>query len=131
MGHHYVYMIYGYRDVCRYQPGSLNSSEKPVELQTLTEGEYVCELEKKPVNETFSLKHLLLPGSESPTKISGLIVYITTAVTCKSPFTDKLCLSAAQTLCVYYQLEKFLIFLLWGGLTLTLRFVTQGSQDCV
>ncbi|XP_060741122.1 cationic amino acid transporter 3 [Tachysurus vachellii] len=70
--------------ILRYQPYSLNSSTdiKPVELQTLTEREYVTELEKKPHNETFSLRHLLLPGSESPTKTSGLIVYVTTAVTC-------------------------------------------------
>lgn len=48
------------------------------------------ELENRPVKETFTLRHLLLPGSESPTKTSGLIVYITSALTCKSFFTDNL-----------------------------------------
>ncbi|XP_026773977.2 cationic amino acid transporter 3 [Pangasianodon hypophthalmus] len=70
--------------VLRYQPDSLNSSaeKKSVELQTLTERENMSELEKKPLNEMFSPRHLLLPSSESPTKTSGLIVYVTTAVTC-------------------------------------------------
>lgn len=70
--------------ILRYQPGSLNSSaeKKKVELLTLTEMENMKNLEKKLVDETFSPRHLLLPSSESPTKISGLIVYVTTAVVC-------------------------------------------------
>ncbi|XP_053486752.1 cationic amino acid transporter 3 isoform X1 [Ictalurus furcatus] len=70
--------------ILRYQPGSLNSSaeKKKVELHTLTERENMKNLEKKLLDETFSPRHLLLPSSESPTKISGLIVYVTTAVVC-------------------------------------------------
>ncbi|KAF4091349.1 hypothetical protein AMELA_G00035920 [Ameiurus melas] len=70
--------------ILRYQPGSLNSSaeKKQVELHTLTEKENMNNLEKKLLDETFSFRHLLLPSSESPTKTSGLIVYITTAVIC-------------------------------------------------
>lgn len=81
----YVYFTFMYR----YQPGSLNYStdKNQMELQTLTEKENVTEQEKKPLNETFSIRHLLLPSSESPTKTSGLIVYVTTSVTCKKSFT--------------------------------------------
>ncbi|XP_060783824.1 cationic amino acid transporter 3 [Neoarius graeffei] len=70
--------------ILRYQPGSLDSStdKRPVELQTLTERENMSKLEKKPLNESFSPRHLLLPSSELPTKTSGLIVYVTTAITC-------------------------------------------------
>ncbi|KAG7329213.1 hypothetical protein KOW79_007387 [Hemibagrus wyckioides] len=70
--------------ILRYQPCSLTYStdKNQMELQTLTEKENVTEQEKKPLNETFSFRHLLLPSSESPTKTSGLIVYVTTAVTC-------------------------------------------------
>ncbi|KAF7707347.1 cationic amino acid transporter 3 [Silurus meridionalis] len=70
--------------ILRYQPGSLNSSaeKKPIVLQTLIEKEKISTLKKEPVNETFSPRHLLLPNSDSPTKISGLIVYVTTAITC-------------------------------------------------
>lgn len=113
-------MFYVYYYIHRYQPGSLNyrADKKTVELQTLTERENMSELEKKPLNESFSPRHLLLPSSESPTKTSGLIVYVTTAITCKRSFTDKLCLSAANTsLCILTTcalLEKFLIFLLLG-----------------
>ncbi|XP_053486755.1 cationic amino acid transporter 3 isoform X2 [Ictalurus furcatus] len=73
--------------ILRYQPGSLNSSaeKKKVELHTLTERENMKNLEKKLLDETFSPRHLLLPSSESPTKISGLIVYVTTAVVCYFP----------------------------------------------
>lgn len=111
MGHHYYCMIYVYHCICRYQPGSLNSSaeKKKVELLTLTEMENMKNLEKKLVDETFSPRHLLLPSSESPTKISGLIVYVTTAVVCKSSFTDKLCLSVTNTFLVFCCMGIFFI----------------------
>ncbi|KAK3535186.1 hypothetical protein QTP70_004741 [Hemibagrus guttatus] len=81
--------------ILRYQPGSLNYStdKNQTELQTLTEKENVTEQEKKPLNETFSLRQLLLPSSESPNKTSGLIVYVTTAVTCV--FFTMLCIVLA------------------------------------
>uniref|UniRef100_A0A8C4AAN1 Cationic amino acid transporter C-terminal domain-containing protein n=1 Tax=Denticeps clupeoides TaxID=299321 RepID=A0A8C4AAN1_9TELE len=40
------------------------------------------ELETKPLKERFSLKLLLCPSCETPTKTSGLIVYTTTATIC-------------------------------------------------
>ncbi|XP_072519117.1 cationic amino acid transporter 3 [Salminus brasiliensis] len=80
--------------ILRYQPGSLSSSadKKMVELERLTNkdamtdgdsgDEHGQELEKMPLQGTFSPRLLLLPSSQSPTKTSGLIVYATTAVTC-------------------------------------------------
>lgn len=79
-------MIYIYHYVRRYQPGSLNSRKMSIELQTPTKMKNMDEQEKK----KFSLRDLLLPGSESPTETSGLIVYITSALTCKCSFTNKL-----------------------------------------
>ncbi|XP_062856503.1 cationic amino acid transporter 3 [Trichomycterus rosablanca] len=70
--------------ILRYQPGSLSfsSEKKAVEQKMLTDKESKDEMEKKPVKEVFSLRLLLQPSSESPTKTSGLIVYVTTAITC-------------------------------------------------
>lgn len=129
MGHQYYCIMYVYY-VRRYQPGSLNFSaeKKPVELQTLTDKKNVSEMGKQPYNETFSPRHLLLPSSESPTETSGLIVYVTTAVTCKISFTDKLSFSIQQ---LFFQINHFPVKFfnsLQGILTLTLSFVTQGSQ---
>ncbi|XP_036404155.1 cationic amino acid transporter 3 [Megalops cyprinoides] len=78
--------------ILRYQPGSLSSanhSEKLEELAgaekaAMTEGdsgdEYGQELETRPLKERFSLRLLLSPSCDSPTKTSGTIVYVTTAV---------------------------------------------------
>ncbi|KAG9338911.1 hypothetical protein JZ751_024301 [Albula glossodonta] len=78
--------------ILRYQPGSLNSvsqSEKLVELiggekVTMMGGdsgdEYSPELEARPLKERFYWRLLLVPSCESPTKTSGTIVYVTTAV---------------------------------------------------
>ncbi|XP_053361577.1 cationic amino acid transporter 3 [Clarias gariepinus] len=70
--------------ILRYQPGSLNSSadKNSTELLTLAERENQSEVETTPLDETFSPKLLVLPSSKSPTRTSGLIVYITTAITC-------------------------------------------------
>ncbi|XP_028815769.1 cationic amino acid transporter 3-like isoform X2 [Denticeps clupeoides] len=84
--------------ILRYQPGTLGSDgpeEKLMELQKLHCGlekegvvdadssdEYSQELETKPLKERFSLKLLLCPSCETPTKTSGLIVYTTTATIC-------------------------------------------------
>ncbi|KAL6480265.1 hypothetical protein MHYP_G00112980 [Metynnis hypsauchen] len=79
--------------ILRYQPGSLSSSaDKMVELERLTDKDTITDgdsgdehaqtLEKMPLKGTFSARLLLLPNSQLPTKISGLIVYATTAVTC-------------------------------------------------
>uniref|UniRef100_A0A672NNE5 Solute carrier family 7 member 3 n=1 Tax=Sinocyclocheilus grahami TaxID=75366 RepID=A0A672NNE5_SINGR len=78
--------------ILRYQPGSLGSSganEKPMELQRLeakggmadvdSGDEYSQELETTPLKERFSIRMLVQPICDVPTKISGIIVY---AVTC-------------------------------------------------
>ncbi|KAG9272635.1 cationic amino acid transporter 3-like [Astyanax mexicanus] len=91
--------------ILRYQPGSLSSSadSKMTEMERLTgkdtmaDGdsgdEHGGELEKTPLQGSFSPRLLLLPSSQSPTKISGLIVYATTAVACV--FFTMLCIVLA------------------------------------
>lgn len=77
--------------ILRYQPGILNSSSQTEKLVELVGGEkvavcgdsgdeYGIELDDNPRKEKFSLKLLLVPTQDSPTKISGSIVYATTAV---------------------------------------------------
>ncbi|XP_041693314.1 cationic amino acid transporter 3-like [Coregonus clupeaformis] len=80
--------------ILRYQPGTLGisgASEKLVELvglqrATMAEGDSGDEFgqegegETRPLRERFILKMLLVPSCDVPTKTSGLIVYITTAV---------------------------------------------------
>ncbi|KAG9340964.1 hypothetical protein JZ751_020157, partial [Albula glossodonta] len=77
-----------------YQPGSLNSTNHSAKLEELagtgaekvamTEGdsgdEYGPELETRPLKERFSPRLLLVPNCDSPTKTSGIIVYVTTAI---------------------------------------------------
>lgn len=91
--------------ILRYQPGSLSSStdRKMMELESLTGkdtmadvdsgDEHGQELEKMPLQGSFSPRLLLLPSCQSPTKISGLIVYATTAVACV--FFTMLCIVLA------------------------------------
>ncbi|XP_067313792.1 cationic amino acid transporter 3 [Pseudorasbora parva] len=77
--------------ILRYQPGSLGSScadEKPMELQRLeakgamvdvdSGDEYGQELETTPLKERFSIRMLVQPICDVPTKISGIIVYSAT-----------------------------------------------------
>ncbi|KAK2891215.1 hypothetical protein Q8A67_013858 [Cirrhinus molitorella] len=77
--------------ILRYQPGSLCSSganEKPVELERLeakggmadmdSGDEYSQELETTPLKERFSMRMLVQPICDVPTKISGIIVYSAT-----------------------------------------------------
>uniref|UniRef100_A0A9J7ZA83 Solute carrier family 7 member 3 n=1 Tax=Cyprinus carpio carpio TaxID=630221 RepID=A0A9J7ZA83_CYPCA len=77
--------------ILRYQPGSIGSSganEKPMELQRLeakagmadvdSGDEYSQELETIPFKEGFSVRMLVQPISDVPTKISGIIVYSAT-----------------------------------------------------
>lgn len=84
--------------VLRYQPGTLGlsgASEKLVELvglqrAAMAEGDSGDEFgqegegETRPLRERFILKMLLVPSCDVPTKTSGFIVYITTAVICES-----------------------------------------------
>lgn len=79
----------------RYQPGTLSSSSQSEKLVEMVEGEkvavsggdssdeYAVELEDGPLHETFSAKLLFCPSKKNPTKMSGTIVYATTAVICK------------------------------------------------
>lgn len=79
----------------RYQPGNLNSSSQTEKLVELVEGEkvavsggdsgdeYGMEMEDRPLQETFTAKLLFCPSGKIPTKTSGMIVYVTTAVICK------------------------------------------------
>ncbi|KAK9963055.1 hypothetical protein ABG768_006278 [Culter alburnus] len=77
--------------ILRYQPGSLGSSgadEKPLELQRLeakgamadvdSGDEYGQDLETTPLKERFSIRMLVHPICDVPTKISGTIVYAAT-----------------------------------------------------
>uniref|UniRef100_A0A8C7S1C1 Solute carrier family 7 member 3 n=1 Tax=Oncorhynchus mykiss TaxID=8022 RepID=A0A8C7S1C1_ONCMY len=54
--------------ILRYQPGTLGLNEFDQEGET------------RPLRERFTLKMLLVPSCDVPTKTSGLIVYMTTAV---------------------------------------------------
>ncbi|XP_016100737.1 cationic amino acid transporter 3 [Sinocyclocheilus grahami] len=77
--------------ILRYQPGSIGSSganEKSMELQRLeakggmadvdSGDEYDQELETTPLKERFSIRMLVQPICDVPTKISGIIVYSAT-----------------------------------------------------
>uniref|UniRef100_A0A9J7Z9X8 Solute carrier family 7 member 3a n=1 Tax=Cyprinus carpio carpio TaxID=630221 RepID=A0A9J7Z9X8_CYPCA len=77
--------------ILRYQPGTLNSSSQTEKLVELVGGEKVAvcgdsgdefgiDLDDNPRKEKFSLKLLLVPSKDSPTEMSGTIVYVTTAV---------------------------------------------------
>ncbi|XP_066505468.1 cationic amino acid transporter 3 [Hoplias malabaricus] len=73
--------------ILRYQPGSLISSADKMELEKLPTRDTMVDQDsgdehRQGPKETFLPRHLLLPSSRSPTKISGLIVYATTAITC-------------------------------------------------
>uniref|UniRef100_A0A673IZX6 Cationic amino acid transporter 3-like n=1 Tax=Sinocyclocheilus rhinocerous TaxID=307959 RepID=A0A673IZX6_9TELE len=77
--------------VCLYQPGTLSSSSQTEKLVELVGGEkvavcgdsgdeYGTDLDDNPRKEKFSPKLLLVPSQDSPTEMSGTIVYVTTAV---------------------------------------------------
>uniref|UniRef100_A0A8C1L572 Solute carrier family 7 member 3a n=2 Tax=Cyprinus carpio TaxID=7962 RepID=A0A8C1L572_CYPCA len=67
--------------ILRYQPGNLSSSSQTEKLVELVGGEKVAVyLDDNPRKEKFSLKLLLVPSKDSPTEISGTIVYGTTAI---------------------------------------------------
>ncbi|XP_017276888.1 cationic amino acid transporter 3a [Kryptolebias marmoratus] len=78
--------------ILRYQPGNLNSSSQMEKLVEMVEGEKVAvsggdssdeygpETEDRPLQETFTAKLLFSPSGKTPTKTSGTIVYVTTAV---------------------------------------------------
>ncbi|KAF3705653.1 High affinity cationic amino acid transporter 1 [Channa argus] len=78
--------------ILRYQPGTLNSSSQTEKLVEMVEGEKVAvnggdsgdefgiALDDRPLREAFSFKLLFSPSGNLPTKTSGNIVYVTTAV---------------------------------------------------
>ncbi|XP_026861234.2 cationic amino acid transporter 3a [Electrophorus electricus] len=78
--------------ILRYQPGMLNSSSQNEKLVELVGGEKVAvsgESEDEygldsehplPHQETFSLKLLLIPAKDTPTQLSGNIVYTTSGI---------------------------------------------------
>lgn len=77
--------------ILRYQPGTLNSSSQSEKLVELVGGEkvavsgdsgdeYGLDSEDHNLRETFSAKLLLVPSRDIPTKMSGTIVYATTAI---------------------------------------------------
>uniref|UniRef100_A0AAY4CY48 Cationic amino acid transporter C-terminal domain-containing protein n=1 Tax=Denticeps clupeoides TaxID=299321 RepID=A0AAY4CY48_9TELE len=61
--------------ILRYQPGTLSSSSQMEKLVELVGGEKVAK---------FSLRLLLSPGRDTPTEMSGTIVYSATAIVCES-----------------------------------------------
>lgn len=80
--------------VSRYQPGNLGSSSQTEKLVELVGGEkvavcgdsgdeYGIDLDDNPRKDKFSPKLLLVPSKDSPTEMSGTIVYGTTAIICK------------------------------------------------
>uniref|UniRef100_A0AAY4CXM6 Cationic amino acid transporter C-terminal domain-containing protein n=1 Tax=Denticeps clupeoides TaxID=299321 RepID=A0AAY4CXM6_9TELE len=82
--------------ILRYQPGTLSSSSQMEKLVELVGGEKVAapgvdsgdeyspDLEERPYMEKFSLRLLLSPGRDTPTEMSGTIVYSATAIVCES-----------------------------------------------
>ncbi|XP_070773213.1 solute carrier family 7, member 3 [Enoplosus armatus] len=75
--------------ILRYQPGSLSSSSQTEKLVELVEGEKVAVSGgdsgdeygmEKPCRESFTAKLLFCPSGKTPTQISGMIVYATTAI---------------------------------------------------
>ncbi|KAJ8276504.1 hypothetical protein COCON_G00082560 [Conger conger] len=75
--------------ILRYQPGSLNSGSQSEKLMKLMGEEKGAGGDSgnedgspcgRPATEAFSWKLLFKPSCDSPTEISGTIVYITTAV---------------------------------------------------
>lgn len=81
--------------VGRYQPGTLNFSSQCEKLVELVGGEKVAvsgdsgdehglDTEDHIASEKFSAKLLLVPSRDIPTKMSGTIVYATTAIICKN-----------------------------------------------
>ncbi|XP_036443723.1 cationic amino acid transporter 3a [Colossoma macropomum] len=77
--------------ILRYQPGTLNSSSQSEKLVELVGGEKVAvsgdsgdeygpDSEDHIPREKFSAKLLLVPSRDVPTKMSGTIVYATTAI---------------------------------------------------
>ncbi|XP_039622171.1 cationic amino acid transporter 3 [Polypterus senegalus] len=75
--------------ILRYQPGSLNNDDKFESMVELN-GEKTamndadtadeCTVGITPLKNKFHIRLLFVPNSEIPTKMSGVIVYITTAV---------------------------------------------------
>ncbi|XP_069574468.1 solute carrier family 7, member 3 [Brachyistius frenatus] len=94
--------------ILRYQPGTLSSSSQMEKLVELVEGEkvavsggdsgdeYGTETEERPLREAFTYKLLFFPSGKNPTKTSGNIVYVTTAVI--SVFITVLCVVLANCL---------------------------------
>lgn len=81
--------------VCRYQPGMLSSSSQNEKLVELVGGEkvavsgdrgdeYRLDSDDSLPRAKFSFKLLLVPSRDSPTKMSGTIVYAVTAIICKN-----------------------------------------------
>uniref|UniRef100_A0A671MPF5 Cationic amino acid transporter 3-like n=1 Tax=Sinocyclocheilus anshuiensis TaxID=1608454 RepID=A0A671MPF5_9TELE len=77
--------------ILRYQPGNLSSSSQTEKLVELVGGEkvavcgdsgdeYGIDLDDNPRKEKFSPRLLLVPSKDSPTEMSGTIVYGTTAI---------------------------------------------------
>ncbi|XP_069002166.1 solute carrier family 7, member 3 [Embiotoca jacksoni] len=94
--------------ILRYQPGTLSSSSQMEKLVELVEGEkvavsggdsgdeYGTETEERPLREAFTYKLLFFPSGKNPTKTSGNIVYVTTAII--SVFITVLCVVLANCL---------------------------------
>lgn len=93
--------------ILRYQPGNLSSSSQTEKLVELVGGEkvavcgdsgdeYGVELDDSPRKEKFTAKLLLVPSKDSPTEMSGTIVYGTTAII--SVLITVLCVVLAQRL---------------------------------
>lgn len=83
--------------LCRYQPGMLSSTSQSEKLVELVGGEkvavsgdsgdeYGLDSDDRLPREKFSFKLLLVPSRDSPTKISGSIVYAVTAIICKNVY---------------------------------------------
>lgn len=81
--------------MCRYQPGMLGSSSQSEKLVELVGGEkvavsadsgdeYCLDSDDRLPREEFSFKLLLVPSRDTPTKMSGTIVYAVTAIICKN-----------------------------------------------
>ncbi|MBN3322954.1 CTR1 protein, partial [Atractosteus spatula] len=90
--------------ILRYQPGTLSTprySEKMVDMSgektAMTEVDSADEFatETVPLKEKFTMRLLLVPNCDLPTKTSGTIVYVTTAIIC-TLFTVLCCILSVK-----------------------------------
>ncbi|XP_047463339.1 cationic amino acid transporter 3a [Mugil cephalus] len=132
--------------ILRYQPGTLSSPSQMEKLVELVEGEkvaasggdsgdeYAMEMEDKPLQETFTFRLLFCPSGKTPTKTSGNIVYITTAII--SVLITVLCVVLANCLsqlwdCVPWVLASCVLLTLLCGVCVVIIWRQPESKEAL